>query len=74
MTKVIFQIGFLAPHCVSATKALHSTGSFFCFSHYFVPINSLVTFFSVFKSNTNQNSSPRSDEGLTLKTSALETF
>ena len=30
--------------------------------------------FSVFKSNTSQNSSPRSDEGLILKTSALETF
>ena len=30
--------------------------------------------FSVFKPNTSQNSSLRSDEGLTLKTLALETL
>ena len=74
MTKGIFQIGFLAPHCVSATKALHSTGSFFFFFTLLRSHQQPGYIFSVFKPNTRQNSSPRSDEGLTLKNSALETF
>ena len=69
MTKVIFQIGFLAPHCVSAFNGFILLFFTLLRSH-----RQPGYIFSVFKSNTSQNSSPRSDEGLTLKTSALETF
>ena len=52
-------------------NAFHSTNLFCCFSCYQAPANN-VDPPSVYKPHTTHNSSIRSDEGLTLETSAFE--
>ena len=54
-------------------NAFHSTNLFCCFSRYQAPANS-VALPSVYKPHTTHNSSIRSDEGLTLETSAFESL
>ena len=55
-------------------NAFHSTNLFFFFfSRYQAPANSVAPP-SVYKPHTTHNSSIRSDEGLTLETSALESL
>ena len=52
-------------------NSFHSTNLFCCFSRYQAPANSVAPP-SVYKPHTTHNSSIRSDEGLTLETSAFE--
>ena len=54
-------------------NAFHSTNLFCCFSPYQAPANSVAPP-SVYKPHTTHNSSIRSDEGLTLETSAFESL
>ena len=54
-------------------NAFHSTNLFCCFSRYQAPVNSVAPP-SVYKPHTTHNSSIRSDEGLTLETSAFESL
>ena len=54
-------------------KTFRSTNLFCCFSRYQVPANSVAPP-SVYKPHTTHNFSIRSDEGLTLETSALESL
>ena len=54
-------------------NAFHSTYLFCCFSRYQAPANSVAPP-SVYKPHTTHNSSIRSDEGLTLETSAFESL
>ena len=62
--KFIFQIGTLNPHGIN---------EFCCFSRYQAPANSVAPP-SVYKPHTTHNSSIRSDEGLTLETSAFKSL
>ena len=54
-------------------NAFHATNLFCCFSRYQAPANSVASP-SVYKPHTTHNSSIRSDEGLTLETSAFESL
>ena len=54
-------------------NAFHSTNLFCCFSRYQAPANSVAPP-SVYKPHTTHNPSIRSDEGLTLETSAFESL
>ena len=54
-------------------NAFHSTNLFCCFSRYQAPANSVAPP-SVYEPHTTHNSSIRSDEGLTLETSAFESL
>ena len=54
-------------------NAFHSANLFCCFSRYQAPANSVAPP-SVYKPHTTHNSSIRSDEGLTLETSAFESL
>ena len=54
-------------------NAFHSTNLFCCFSRYQAPANSVAPT-SVHKPHTTHNSSIRSDEGVTLETSAFESL
>ena len=54
-------------------NAFHSTNLYCCFSRYKAPANSVVSP-SVYKPHITHNSSTRSDEGLTLETSAFESL
>ena len=54
-------------------NAFHSTNLFCCFSRYQAPANSVAPP-SLYKPHTTHNSSIRSDEGLTLETSAFESL
>ena len=54
-------------------NAFHSTNLFCCLSRYQAPANSVAPP-SVYKPHTTHNSSIRSDEGLTLETSAFESL
>ena len=65
--KFIFQIGTVS------MNAFHSSNLFCCFSRYQAPANSVAPP-SVYKPHTTHNSSIRSDEGLTLETSAFESL
>ena len=69
--KFIFQIGTLNPRV--SMNAFHSTNSFCCFLPYQAPANSVAPP-SVYKPHTTHNSLIRSDEGLTLETSAFESL
>ena len=54
-------------------NAFHSTNLFCCFSRYQAPANSVAPP-SIYKPHTTHNSLIRSDEGLTLETSASESL
>ena len=71
--KIIFQIGTLIPTVL--TNAFHSIYSFSCFSRYQAQTNSVAPSFCIqYKPHTTHNSSIRSDDGLTLETSAFESL
>ena len=54
-----------------STNAFHSTNSFCCFSRCQAPTNSVAPYFCI---HTTHTSLIRSDEGLTLETSAFESL
>ena len=70
--RFIFQIGSLNPHGISQ-RSLFIQLIYSCFSRNLVSTNSIAPC-SVYKPYTTHNSSIRSDEGLTLETSAFQSL